>query len=420
MQKNPSSGLFAGGLLTAAQRRATELAQRRFSEANSWRPSSIGLEATKHIALNLRASSQEVNFGVVKRGHKYACSIVVTNASCSGMRWRITSRTPKAKATARQTMLMLDGVLAKRPPLDARRDCVQCVTSRSRLAPGVSVKLAFELRADEAGSVAVAFQLYGREDELRSSATAHAGDEAGEPRVCALHIQATATILGAREFRGHVCRMRYERKDLLQRGVSCVSALPVKRNGNRDSVKVDDDVSQSTATRLTEPSLDASQESNGLEALDVEASAGSQSNQDDDDASEGDDDFDKHTGSYASDIDASVNFDDARQLDGCYLAPEALAALDLYDDEEARELSLLPSFPGCVYDPRTRVLRMDAPQRQHVVDPTRSLADILAEIQASNDQRMRSLEAGGLLTSRALQQLRDRFNGPNAAVPPTQ
>ena len=122
-QPSGSGGRFPDGTLppsargsrpsSAASSRPRSAASSRPGSKGSRRPSTagssgtirrdpsrqtlIGLEATKHFALKLELSDGQVNFGILKQGFRYRCSKTLTNLSCSGLRWRIITRTQRSR-----------------------------------------------------------------------------------------------------------------------------------------------------------------------------------------------------------------------------------------------------------------------------------------------------------------------------------
>ena len=80
-------------------------------------------------------------------------------------------------------------------------------------------------------------------------------------------------------------------------------------------------------------------------------------------------------------------------------------AIDLLEGQDATvvdELAHMPFFPECVYDPATGDLRIDERQQGFIVDPSRTLEEVVAEFDDRNAKRMSELEGGGLLTGRCL------------------
>ena len=97
-------------------------------------------------------------------------------------------------------------------------------------------------------------------------------------------------------------------------------------------------------------------------------------------------------------LDAAVN----DWLEGSALPQQAIDLLEGQDDNIVDELAHLPFFPECVYDPATGELRIDERQQGFVVDPNRTLEEVIAEFEDRNAKRMSELEGGGLLTGRCL------------------
>ena len=52
----------------------------------------------------------------------------------------------------------------------------------------------------------------------------------------------------------------------------------------------------------------------------------------------------------------------------------------------------MPFFPECVYDPATGELKIDERQQGFIVDPNRTLEEVVAEYDARNAKRMSELE----------------------------
>ncbi|KAJ8614051.1 hypothetical protein CTAYLR_005843 [Chrysophaeum taylorii] len=258
-------------------------------------------------------STREVDFGVVKLGYAYQSHVTLSNACRNCLRWRL--------STSGKTIEM-----------------VRCVTPPGRLPPGISVRLIFELQAVRSGRFSFSFHITACEDE--------------SARQCAVDIQSTVVVVGAKEFRGHDCRTRFERKPLLARGVQCVGKIP--------------------SSRVRTPQR--------------EAPPPATPNPDEDDAPQ-----------------------------KTALPPEALDVLNAQSDEEADELASLPSFPGSVYDPRTRRVFLDSPQLVVAVDPAQDLQVLVESQRHVREARMTFLEQGGLLTSRALADIRNARLKPPAS-----
>ena len=162
--------------------------------------SSLGTKAAKRHRLALRLST-DVDFGVVKLGKVYRLSTVLTNVSCTGLRWRI----------------------------DAKE--VTCVTPRGRLGPGVSIRVDFEFSAATLGTLTGMVILAGKED-----------DSIGAPRICRLEVPFRAVVVDPMAFQAHVCRMRYLGQPLLNTGVRRSGDLRrPQRPSSRRVIDADDD-----------------------------------------------------------------------------------------------------------------------------------------------------------------------------------
>jgi len=100
----------------------------------------------------------------------------------------------------------------------------------------------------------------------------------------------------------------------------------------------------------------------------------------------------------SEELDAAVN----DWLEGSALPQQAIDLLEGQDATVVDELAHIPFFPECVYDPATGELRVDERQQGFIVDPNRTLEEVVAEYDARNAKRMAELEGGGLLTGRCL------------------
>jgi len=382
--------------MTLSQARATEIGQSAGTlGSRETRKSMIGLEATKAFALNLKLSDPDCSFGTVKKGYRYQCSKTLTNLSCSGMRWRIQLMTKRSKEALNDTT-----------------DYVRCVTPRGRLAPGVSVKLTFELLAAKTGRIFLSFQIQGEEDALRADPRKRDGvSEDKAARSCRTHLRCSATILPSKDFRDHICRMRYERLPLLARGVTCEELLPPSRveieAGDVAERLVDED--RAKARHEAEAKQDVLAKLFGVASRDdLGAPDGGAAAPPPDGGGDGGDD--DRESLAPSEPGSSVARND--WLEGVQLPPEAISLVDGQFAEDAAELAILPFFPECVWDPRTMELKLDAPQRRVVVDASLSLEECVAAYDARRSARMGVLEKGGLLTGRALDEFSRRRLSP--------
>lgn len=362
----------------------------------------IGLEATKAFALNLKVSDPECCFGVVKKGYRYRVSTTLTNQSCAGLRWRIRKLTQRSRNALNDTT-----------------DFVQCVTPRGRLAAGVSVKLTFELHASAVGRIFLSFQVQGEEDAIRAGPNARAptDDEAALPRSCAVHVRCSATVLDHRAFRAHVCVARYERRPLLARGVLRIDALPPSRiqleqGDGAERIVANDRALHDHEAALKKgvlaklfgetppPPAEASPErfrGGAASASAAESAADPASDSPEDGAEDG-----APPPPPGEDLAESSSFVRNAWLDGVRMPPEAIRLLESQAAEDAADLATMPHFPECVWDPRTRELSIDAEQRRVTVDPGASLEEVIARHDEARAERMGALEAGGLVSGRAL------------------
>ena len=142
--------------------------------------------AGKREALQLESTL--LDFGVVKQLSSYRLCTRMRNASCNGIRWRVEARDPRV---------------------------VSCVTPRARLAPGIAIPLTFELRAATVGDVDIVFRLFWREDERRED-----DSDASE-----IDLRVRAIIVDSETFKRRACRLRYEQKPLMNKGVRRQKAL---------------------------------------------------------------------------------------------------------------------------------------------------------------------------------------------------
>lgn len=323
-------------------------------------------EATKQFPLRLELSQAQCNFGVLKQGFRYTFMSTLTNRSAAGLRWRIAraaldesfaassrdSGSPfNAPGVGGLVADLVRGTSGRAPTTGD--DQIACATPRGRLAPGVGLRLAFEVVARRPGPVEAAFLIQGEEDAVRTDPdrlcqTLRAKNE---QRTCAIRVRCAATVFKSDDFKAHVLQQRFERKPLLAKGVACAGRLPA---------------SQVVEEPTAEPPAA-------------------------DDASDAPSDASRAPDAAAND----------------WLAGSALPqrAIDLLEGQEAGvvdELAHVPFFPGCVYDPGTGELRIDEAQQGFVVDPTRTLEECVAEYDARNATRMAALEGGGLLTGRCL------------------
>ena len=300
-------------------------------------------EATKQFPLRLELSQAQCNFGVLKQGFRYTFMSTLTNRSAAGLRWRIARAAPDESfaASSRGSGAPTTG-----------DDQIACATPRGRLAPGVGLRLAFEVVARRPGPVEAAFLIQGEEDAVRTDPdrlcqTLRAKNE---QRTCAIRVRCAATVLKSDDFKAHVLQQRFERKPLLAKGVACAGRLPA---------------SQVVEEPAEEPAAD--------DASDAPSAA-----------------------SRAPDAAAND------WLAGSALPQRAIDLLEGQEEGVVDELAHVPFFPGCVYDPGTGELRIDEAQQGFIVDPTRTLEDCVAEYDARNATRMAALEGGGLLTGRCL------------------
>lgn len=118
----------------------------------------------------MKLSETRLNFGIVKQG---LCYQRVTSLSSSNrLRWRVEGTT----------------------------EVVKCATTPNTVAPGVSKKIVFELKALKTGAVSLQFKVVGHDGQVA-------------------FLDVTATVLDANDFKAHVCRSRFERKAVFARGV---------------------------------------------------------------------------------------------------------------------------------------------------------------------------------------------------------
>lgn len=345
--------------------------------------SRLGIEAAKTAALSLRVSTHNIQFGVVKKGHRYRASVTLTNTCCNGLRWRIS--TIPASSTGELQCRQTENQSVRLSVVDAV-DMIGCITPRGRLAPGMSIKLTFELHAIRNGRFNFVFQVHGREDNVRSTTNASTVFSTNStPRTCIIELESNVVVIGAQSFRGHLCRMRYERKPLLARGVECVGNLPSSRvvQDDEDLAEPETDGRNMATEEVVPPSPSDGGECDICE-LDGKASAG-----------------DDEIG-----VAASIE-----------LPPEALQHLADQSDKDADELASLPYFPSCIYDPKTLRLSIDKQQLQVEVDPSVSLHDLLARHKRQREGRMRVLERGGLITGRVLSNIQSKQRAARGEPP---
>ena len=105
---------------------------------------------------------------------------------------------------------------------------MSCVTPRGRLAPGVALRVAFEVVAKRPGECRASFVIQGQEDVVRTDPDRYTRISTRKRyKDCVLfHVKCTATILSADDFRAHVLQQRFERKPLMAKGVACHGRLP--------------------------------------------------------------------------------------------------------------------------------------------------------------------------------------------------
>ena len=285
-------------------------------------------EATKHFSLSLELSDALVNFGVLKQGFRYTCSRTLTNRSASGLRWNYKRG---LEDSISQSTISGD-------------DQVSCVTPRGRLAPGVALRLAFEVVAKRPGECRASFVIQGLEDVVRTDPDRYTRsiNEKTQQRLCSIPVKCTATILAPDDFKAHVLQQRFERKPLMAKGVECHGRLPASSVEVASVVDVSDDAS--------------------------------------------------------AELDKAAN----DWLEGSALPQRAIDLLEGQDANVVDELAHMPFFPECVYDPATGELKIDERQQGFIVDPSRTLEEVVAEYDARNAKRMAELEGGGLLTGRCL------------------
>lgn len=334
--------------------------------------SKLGLEAAKTAALSLRVSTHNIQFGVVKKGQRYQASVTLTNTCCNGLRWRINT---VSAISIEELQGRTNENQSTRLSVVQAVDMIGCITPRGRLAPGMSVKLTFELQAIRTGQFNFVFHVHGREDNVRSSTNASTVFSTNStPRMCAVELESNAIIIGAQSFRGHLCRMRYERKPLLAIGVKSVGSIPSSRVVHEDEDHAEPETDgQVMATEEVLPRCPSDGRDGDFRSVDGKT---------------------------------AVSDDEIRVAPSTELPSEAMRRLtEPSSDKEADELASLPYFPSCVYDPKTLRLSIDIQQLQVQVDPTVSLHDVLTRQKRQREGRMRVLERGGLITGRVLSKI---------------
>lgn len=275
----------------------------------------------------------------------------------------------------------------------------------------------------------------GEEDAVRTDPRKleYSIAETKAQRKCSLRVRATATILPAKDFQAHLVAQRFERKPLLSKGVEQVLKLPPSR------------VEMASGGIVSE-----------LERLRAEESDAEEASEDamDDAMNQLAATIGQGPGGETPEEEASVTSSAKRNawLEGCRLPSQAIELMEEQTEDDIAELAtlwavtkllmvpsrfifflcvanrvwtdrgvvttqaILPSFPECIWDPRTDELTIDETQLKWVVDENRSLADCVKEYEEKLEKRLGGLEQGGLLTGRTLAEFSRRHLDPAIAA----